>query len=61
MNITTIALLPLMAYILRKRILSIQMTYKKNIVENKKTEILLLFFTISIIIILLILSEILMP
>lgn len=61
MNITTIALLPLMAYVLRKRINSLQLTYRKNISKNKKSEFLLLFSTIAIIILLLIISEILMP
>ena len=61
MNITTIALLPLMAYVLHKRIKSLQLTYRKDISKNKKSELLLLFSTITIIILLLIMVEILMP
>lgn len=60
MNITTIVLLPLMAYVLHKRLMSISLTYKENIKENKTTEVIFLLLTILIIISLLIISEILM-
>jgi len=61
MNITTIILLPLMAYVLNKRIRSVYVTYNKNIEENKSMEIFFLLLTIGLIITIIIMSELFMP
>jgi hypothetical protein len=61
MNILLIALLPLVAFVLRKRILSISYVIKNNLKERLKSEVLFMSLTISLIIFLFILIEILMP
>lgn len=61
MNITTLVLLPLMAYILNIRMKNVYISYKKNIEEKKLSEILLLMITVILIIALFIMSEIIMP
>lgn len=61
MSITTIALLPLMAYILSLRLKSVYLILKKNEVGKKKSEILYLALSVILIVFLLVLSELIMP
>lgn len=62
MSITTIALLPLMAYILNLRLKSVYLILKKNNEdEKKKSEILYLALSVILIVFLFILSELIMP
>jgi hypothetical protein len=61
MSLVTIALLPLMGYLLYLRINSISVTFKHNYEEKKVSEIFLLLITILLIISIFILSEIVMP
>jgi hypothetical protein len=48
MNILLIALLPLVAFVLRKRILSISYVIKNNLKERLKSEVLFMSLTISL-------------
>ncbi|PTX58731.1 hypothetical protein C8N46_11239 [Kordia periserrulae] len=61
MSLVTIALLPLMGYLLYLRINSISVTFKHHYEEKKTSEIFLLLITILLILLILFLSEIVMP